>query len=469
MSDKIEKRDLASVLASFPEEERTARMLAALEIRGPIIPVDGIDEQEEEEDGIPEDYSPEQDDDVVGMMIEDVSDAEKREAPDPALLARLQKKKGMVIPSLRNLVEILEGDPRMKGTFVDDTFAHVVRWRGQEMTDAMETEVNLWITSVYGIQEVATTKVREAIICVATRHPSHPIRDWLESLRWDGQPRLNMWMSRGLGAIGPIYEKIGRMWMISAVARAIEPGCKVDTTLILHGEQGAGKSSVFRALVPNQRWFSDTSIDIHSKDGRDALVGIWIYELAELDSVRKSETTAVKAFLSAQDDRFRPAYGRNKVRYERQCVIVGSTNEDEFLNDPTGARRFWPVHVTTIDLKGIAWNRDQLWAEAVAAFHSGEKWHFNRGEDTAALSEIWNQYQLTDIWEDPVAEWIQGRGRVQTSDILSSCIKVPIEKQAHHEKMRIGNILRKLGWTRKKVRTKFWYFEPGWMGRDDDE
>lgn len=378
---------------------------------------------------------------------------EPSEDVDPAIEEVLSKhpRTGQVENSLQNLVSILEGDQRWSKQILFDSFACRVTLHGVPLTDAAETEVSLWLSRIYGIQFV-TPRVHEALVCIAKRHPIHPVQEYLDSLVWDGVRRLETWLQKGLGSKDvPILRRIGRAWMISCVARIMEPGCQVDTTLILVGPQGSGKSSAFRALMPTPDWFSDTPLDLRSKDAFASLSGVWAYELAELDSVKRSEHSAVKAFLSSRVDKYRPVYGRNVEQFARQCVIVGSTNDDEFLTDPTGSRRFWPIPTDRIDLDWIRENRDQLWAEAEVAFRAGEHWWLDH-EGEKEVAEMSAQYKPVDPWEPVLQEWLRNRVRCTTTEALSEAIKIDTGRQGRRDEMRVAVLLRAAGWTRERIR-----------------
>ena len=160
----------------------------------------------------------------------------------------------------------------------------------------------------------------------------------------------------------PFVRAVGAKWMISAVARIFKPGCKADCALILEGLQGLGKSTAARVIA--DPWFSDEIAEFGSKDAAMQLSGVWVIELAELDSMNRAGVDVVKSFISRSNDRFRPPYGRRVTEVRRQCVFVGTVNGNDYLKDETGGRRFWPVQCESIDIDALRRNRTQLWAEA---------------------------------------------------------------------------------------------------------
>lgn len=223
--------------------------------------------------------------------------------------------------------------------------------------------------------------MHQAAELVAVKHSFHPVRNYLNALAWDGTPRLDTWLSYYLGVerlnakapIGGDYvDAIGRMFLISAVARIFEPGCQCDYALVLEGEQGNLKSSACTVL--GGPWFSDHLPDLHAneKDVSQHLNGKWIIEIPELSALLKADAAAIKSFISRRVERYRRSYGRRDMFEPRQCIFIGTTNEATYLRDPTGGRRFWPVKVLSVDLAALRHDRDQLWVEAVHRYRQGE-------------------------------------------------------------------------------------------------
>jgi putative DNA primase/helicase len=218
--------------------------------------------------------------------------------------------------------------------------------------------------------------IGQAMLTVARLTPSHPVRNYLNGLRWDGQHRIDSWLTRYMGVAQSHYSNaVGSKWLISAVARVMRPGSKVDTALVLEGKQGIGKSRALRILGGD--WFTDNLGDLREKDTLLQLAGKWIVELGELDAISRHESTQVKAFLSRQEDVYRVPFGRVSESFPRQCVFAGTTNSDTHLKDETGNRRWWPVRCQKIDLAALAQDRDQLWAEAFAMFKEGKNWYLD--------------------------------------------------------------------------------------------
>lgn len=312
--------------------------------------------------------------------------------------------------------------------------------------------------------------VQAAVYTLSKRSPYNPVADYLNGLAWDGTPRLADVAERVLGvAPTPLTLALLRRWFVSAVARILRPGCKVDTVLILHGPQGIRKSTFFKVLAGE--WFSDDSVDLASKDALLLLQRVWIIEWAELDAMmRARDANAVKAFLSRSIDTFRPPYGRSMVDAPRHSVIVGTTNEQEILADGTGNRRYWVLRCgSRIDTELLAEWRDQIWAEAVAAFRAGEVWHLSE-EESALLEASQAEYHRRDPWEGEVLEWAASRAvPVTTEGILEFALERPRGQWTISDQRRVASILRSAGWSEARMRvagTQRRYWTPPCDGCD---
>lgn len=360
------------------------------------------------------------------------------------------------VNSVVNLQIILGQDPDFYPHLGFNEFTGEATWNGEPFSDHVETGVNCQITEKYGLK-TSTERVRELMLFIAREHPYHPIRDYLRGLTWDGKPRIDRLLVDYAGAEdSPLNRALARRWLFGCIARVMRPGCQMDTTIILVGKQGAGKSSFFRALVPKSEWFSDTAMDLGSKDAFQQVYGVWIYEVAELSALRVRDAETVKAFLTARVDRYRPAYARNMIRVPRQVVFVGTTNEAEFLDDPTGARRFWPVEVGAMEVAGLTADRDQLWAEAFEAYETegaGVRWHLT-DEEAAMMQERHAQHARSDSWKDLLADYMdryaKGEG-VALDMVMKECLELEARDQHRGNAMRVASLLSSLGYV--KVRT----------------
>ena len=376
-------------------------------------------------------------------------------------------KNGKPAGSLLNAFTVLDLDTRWEGRVRWSEFEEVVYLDGQPIDDDALTAVALWLDRVYMLR-AAPDNLMRALTRVAKEHRFHPVRDWLDGLAWDGTPRVDRLVATYLrGADTPLNRLVAAAWMVGAVARIYEPGCKFDNLLILVGGQGEFKSQAVAALCPVQSWLSDTPFVVGDKDAYGLVQGIWIYELAELKALRGASNEGIKAFLSSRKDRFRRPYGRIPEMHLRSVAFVGTTNLEEFLTDETGSRRFWPVFVGRADLAAIKRDRDQLWAEAVHRYRAGEKWWLDAAGD-ALLKQVSMKHQVTEAWFGIIREWLDDHPRFTMDDVLGDALGIPVERWSHSAVTRIGGILARLGCTKdrpgddSRERPRFYNRPEGW-------
>lgn len=351
-------------------------------------------------------------------------------------------------------------------------------WRDGPLDDAAVSLARMALEK-RGLETVGKDIVADAAQVVARKRSWHPIRDYLDGLTWDGTTRLDSWLVQHVGAEdSPYVRAVGRKFLLQMVARVMVPGCKVDHTLVLSGPQGVGKSTLCRVLAGTE-YFSDTLPSI-SGDKTDAirhLHGKWLVELAELAPSRKSEAEDLKAFLSGAVDRVRLPYARHDKSFPRQCVFVGTTNEDQFLRDATGGRRFWPITVgKVIDLDALASERDQLFSEAFAAWRSGEAWHLDGTFEAEHARPVQAAARESDSWTEIVAAWLkttddlfdddegepEPRMEVRLSEVLDRALGLSANQQTMAAQKRASIVMRDLGWTKHHTRTGKVWRSPEW-------
>lgn len=378
----------------------------------------------------------------------------------------IKNRRGDYVPCLANAIAILTHHNDWYNVIAYDDFAGVVvKTKKAPWSKDMAPEDDglgdwsqndsrrgaAWLTQEYNCTFTSSV-VDEAVQVVADRWRIHPIRDYLNELKWDHKHRVDKFLINVANAKDtPYVRAVTKNFFIAGAARVFRPGVKVDTMLILEGGQNIGKSTLFRMLSGDQ-WFLDTLFTPGTKDSYQALRRRWIIEWSELDALSRVELSRVKAFVSSTTDSYRPSYGKATIDFPRQCVFVGTVNPSGgYLNDPTGARRFWPVSVGRIDLKQVVKERDQLWAEAVYRYHRNEPWHLRDPKlVTAAAEEADNRREL-DPWEKHFRDWLDEHKRTQkgvtTEELLTKAVAMRKDMQDRAAQTKAGKALRAIGWT----------------------
>lgn len=303
-------------------------------------------------------------------------------------LLKLNDKTGDIEDSSSNIKLILKNDKALAGkVFLDEMTGRIavsekLPWDsgrlGEEKRswdDYDDSCLRNYLDDIYGIRNPRV--IADSFSEYVNHNRRNLLVEWLDSLEWDGTPRVDSLLVDFFGVEDNIYTRLAmRRTLVGAVARAIEPGCKHDTMLVISGAQGIGKSQFWAKL--GKEYFSDSLYSMNDKAASEQIQGKWIVESGELSGMRKSEENDVKAFLSKQVDTYRPAYGKRVIDQPRRCILVGTTNESNFLRDATGSRRFWPVdapaeaeteYKVMEDLDDMV---EQIWAEAAHLYANGE-------------------------------------------------------------------------------------------------
>ena len=336
----------------------------------------------------------------------------------------------------------------------------------------------------YGI--TGREKLDNALLIVSSQNRINDVKEYLKSLKWDGQNRLDTLLSVYLGAEDNGYTRaVMRKSLCAAVARAVTGGVKYDYMPIFTGPQGIGKSTFLRIL--GKDWFSDSLTSFEGKEAAELIQGTWINEVGELTAMTKQETNAVKQFLSKTDDIYRAAYGRRTNKYPRRCVFFGTSNEEEFLKDMTGNRRFWPVDVGVHPAKKSVWQDlpqevDQIWAEAYTYWILGEPLYMTKEEEQLAeemqeshreasgkeglireflerlIPTNWNQLSLSSRRQYfagnlrlPEGTELVKRDKVCAIEVWTECFNGEVRFMKKTDSMEINSILASMkGWKRNK-------------------
>jgi len=376
----------------------------------------------------------------------------------------LKKPRGGYEDCKENVALALEHHPLLQGMVGYNEFSNrIEKLKAAPWSDALgewseedDLELSMWLASQANVLFRSTSTIAEGVRLVASRNKHHPVREWLESLEWDGQDRLSTWLHELLGADdSPYTTLVGTLWMRQAVNRILNPGCKGDYVLILEGTQGLMKSSALRTL--GGAWFSDAPLDLNSKDAFMSISGTWIYEIAELDAFNRSEATRIKAFLTQSQDRYRPPYGSRMVTQLRQTVFAATTNNYEYHKDPTGNRRFWSVLARKVYLDDIKAVREQLFAQAVHEVKAGLPAYPTREQETLYIAPQQQMREIFDPWHEVIAQWLdepenQLAEKFTSAQILVGAIKMDIHKidGQRSATTRIGSIMMRLGWRKAR-------------------
>ena len=281
-----------------------------------------------------------------------------------------------IAPKINNLMAIMVNDPRLSGLLSLNEFAQRIElttsppWENGKssiLTDDDVLKLRVWLSEAYDV-EFSKDNLYAAIIAIASNNRYHPVKQMIERVKWDGVPRAETLFIDYLGSEDNAYTRaVAKTWLTGAVKRIYHSACKFELVPVLQGKQGRGKSTL--ACKLGGEWFTDQLSDMRSKDAKDFMRGAWIIELSELSAMKKTEIEEVKSFISATVDRYRPAYGRLTTEYPRTAVFMATTNDNGYLKDLTGSRRFAPIVIDEIERKKDVFNIDedtiqQIWAEA---------------------------------------------------------------------------------------------------------
>jgi predicted P-loop ATPase len=397
------------------------------------------------------------------------------------------RKGGKLAPDLANVMVGLRRDPDLHDLLTYDELlrapvlmkdiADDPSFSPRPLTDADVAQIQE-IMQLKGLRKIPKDVMHQAIALRARERPLHPIRDYLDDLQWDGEPRLATWLSAYAGAEQTEYAAaVGRMFIVAMVARIYQPGCQSDYMLILEGEQGELKSSLCRVLAGEQ-YFDDQLDGIGTKEASQHLRGKWLLEIAEMHAFNKHESALLKSFVTRRVERYRPPFGRLEVFEPRQCLFIGTTNERGYLKDPTGNRRYWPIACGSIDIDALKRDRDQLFAEAVHRYRAGEQWWPTRDFEREHIAPEQEARQEHDAWEEPVHRWLEdgvtadgvrvGReqplARTTISDLALDALGIHAGRMGTADQRRLAAVLTSLGWRRGKRQKHGRYWEKGDAG-----
>lgn len=370
--------------------------------------------------------------------------------------------------NLSNAVLVLQHDPAFGPArlwydeFLDRVLTLTDTGQPREWRDVDDSQFAVHLQQTIGMVSIAETVAASAVRYVASQRVRHCVREWLVSLLWDGENRLEHAFEDYWGVVpdetqpSDYVRAVSANFFLGMVARVLKPGCQVDTMPIFEGPQGIGKSRALRVLGGD--WYALASESVTHKDFFQTFRGAWLMEIGEMDSFSRAEKERTKIVVSTPTDRYRPTYARYARDFPRQLVFAGTTNRDDYGNDDTGLRRFYPIKCTEVDIAGLTLARQQLFAEAYARIMAGEAWWIVPDIQSKAVQR---ERQSEDIWTVPVTDYLRGKIEVQIYDILTDACKIAPGQMIHTHKTRVGSILRLAGWTKSNLRRdgkqgKFW-------------
>lgn len=406
-----------------------------------------------------------------------------------------------ILAELSNVYLILGNHHKWKGVIYFDDFAHSVmkaapppfeKSEAGEWRDHDDSMTAVWFATEVGVRKLRTPLVAEGVQTMAQQQKRNPLKEYLLGLKWDGTKRIGTWLIDCLGA-GPFTEDmsqgdierlqiylrlVGGYWLMGAVKRALQPGCKFDYVLILEGMQGLGKSSALAVL--GGEWAMDTPFALGDKEGMETIRGKWIIEIPELDSFHKAESNMAKSFFARQADDFRLPYARRSQKFKRTCVFGGTTNQlEDYLRDPTGNRRYWPVLTNRkgFDQERLKRDRDQLFAEAVALVLAGGRYWPTLKEEQLYIQPEQRKREILDPWTSAIAAWLKSAdselGPITRIRILREALKIDAARlDEKGMATRVGAAMRKLGYRRiedKSLPDRFRYEKRQSSEEGDDD
>jgi len=291
---------------------------------------------------------------------------------------------------------------------------------------------------------IPTSILSQAISSFSDCNQIDSMVNWINNLEWDGVPRVEMFLSSYLSCANTPYARaVSRYIWTGLAGRILEGGSKLDMVPVLVGSQGSGKSQIVKSIAPNPNYYTEIPLKVKDEDLSRLMRGKVIGELPELSGMRDRDVESIKAFITRTHERWIPKYCEYETTYARRLLLIGTTNEDEILNDATGARRWLPIQVGQCYPKQLVIDRNQLWAEATVLFlQAGIDW-----QEAERLAPVQHQkFRDTDVWEEPVEAWLKnGNRRITMGEALECGVKITTDKQTKALQNRMGKVLVSLG------------------------
>lgn len=382
--------------------------------------------------------------------------------------------KGVPYPNVYNFIGVLTRHPRLKGRIWFDEFHNrifqtLLQEEPAELTDRVDIELTAWLQGALRIPKASKFTVRDAITGVAMQNVRNEPVEWLNAIPWDGIERLPMMLADGWGAADSQFIRdIGRCFVVGMVARIFQPGCQLDYLPVFEGPQGNYKSKALRYL--GGKYHTEMHEEVGSKDFYQGLMGKMLVEFSEMHTLTGSrrDVRRIKGILSNPIDRYRESYGFRAADHRRRCVFAATTNPEEWNNDDTGARRFWPVVTGDINFDYIAGNREQLFAEALHRYRAGEAW-WDFDQEAAKVEQ--DARKTDDPWMERIREYSKVEYFIRCDVVLEDVLNLPVRDRDMTAARRVGCILRQLGFVKKNImvggKQGKWWTLPHLTGSED--
>lgn len=396
--------------------------------------------------------------------------------PRPYFAQYIRGKNGQFLANFANALIFLRHDPKFVGKLGYDEMLNTDVWLSpvhERITDGHVRTIWEYIQVLGGLSRIGIDVIHHAVSQVCLENKFHPVKDFLNSIEWDGIPRCGHWLVDCLGCQDTeYYREIGKMYLIQMVGRVMKPGSQADYMLVLEGAQGIGKSSACRILFG--KWYSEHLPDL-SKDYDEVaehLTGCWGVCIDELHAFSRAETSHLKSFLTHEKDRYRVKYARRTEEYKRQCNFIGTTNQELYLKDETGNRRIWPVKCGFIDLNKLKLQRPQLLAESLQHWRDGKPSYPDAAFEEKHIKDEQKKRQEFDEWQNLIKDYIDrlpdSSNGVRMVALYNGALGFVDKRMSAIDQGRLSKILNNLEWKPKTVNNeRKWYHKdnPIWRGK----
>jgi predicted P-loop ATPase len=395
---------------------------------------------------------------------------EARERAIATLRGVRRGKLGTIEARISNVAAVL-GVPEVSGhelaldEFQDTVMTTPRKGQWRQFNDTDYTQLRVWLETAGNCDPISHEMMRHAVQLVAERNKMDTAQIWLNGLDWDGVPRIETFCPKYFGTDDTEYERAVGLYLWTALAgRVLSPGCQADMVPVLIGRQGVGKSRGVQAMVPSAEHYVEVRLDEPDDAIARKMRGVLIGELAEMRGLRAADVERVKAFITRTHEKWVPKYREFATNYPRRFIIVGTTNDEEFLPADTEHRRWLPLHTSAVDVPAIVADRQQLWAEAAACW----KMHGVYWRTLDVLAQPARALAATDdAWQEQIAQWLDENQSVhyRMNDIMTNAVGLDSRTITRIQELRVSRVLRALGYVRRSVRDggrviKAWVFDP---------